>query len=258
MVDIGRTRAALGCAALLVLLSSAARAQELAPHLDHQPISKAVQGEPVVLRAIISSPIGRPIAEPTAFVRLAGVTRFSRVAMTPDATVRNLFHARLPEGLISGDFDYYLEAFDADGNGPARAGSPEAPFRVTVAAPAPKLAETPAQQVRTILVTPAAPPPEPRSHALTGVLAFLGGSSAGVGLVLQLQVAHERQNFADAQAHGWGYDTGSYKDLQTMSTISAITLSAGGALLVGALASALWPEAEPPRAAAASSAEVRP
>jgi hypothetical protein len=237
----------------------AAASQELPPHLDHQALTRAIHGEPVVLRAVITSPIGRTIAEASAFVRLAGVTRFSRVPMRADATVPGLFFAKLPEGLVTGDFDYYLEAFDADGNGPARAGSPEAPLRVSVTAPAPKV-ETAAQQVRTILVTPTAPSPEPRSHGLTGALAFVGGASAGVGLALQLQVAKQKADFAAAQARSWSFDTGEYKDIEAFATVSAVLLSAGGAMLVGALISALVPDpaAAPPPARDAAPAGGQP
>ena len=41
-----------------------------------------------------------------------------------------LFIARLPEGLQHSGFDYYIEATDIAGNGPARIGSPDVPIRV--------------------------------------------------------------------------------------------------------------------------------
>lgn len=41
-----------------------------------------------------------------------------------------LFIARLPDGLQKSGFDYYIEATDVAGNGPARIGSPEVPIRV--------------------------------------------------------------------------------------------------------------------------------
>jgi hypothetical protein len=52
--------------------------------------------------------------------------------------------------LIPGDFDYYIEARDARGGPPGRAGSPDAPFHVTVA---------PAVVASAPVPPPAMPPP---------------------------------------------------------------------------------------------------
>jgi len=132
---------------LLLLLPLAARAgeaQDLAPVLDHQPIRTAVAGEPLTVRARIVSASGKPIAEPTVLVRLPGVTSFSRMAMKADAAFKDIYLAELPGQHVLADFDYFLEAFDEDGNGPGRSGTAEAPHHVTVVAkPAPQPAPQP-------------------------------------------------------------------------------------------------------------------
>ena len=45
------------------------------------------------------------------------------------------YSATLPGATLTGNIEYYLETYDNDGNGPARAGSPEAPYHVAVASP---------------------------------------------------------------------------------------------------------------------------
>jgi hypothetical protein len=122
------------------LFPLAARAQDLSPKIDHQAVAAATKGEPLILRARLVSMSGMPIAEPAAFVRLPGVTGFSRLPMKPDLAFQGLYAAEIPASYVVGDLDYYLESFDADGNGPGRAGSPEAPFHVVVSAPAPAAA----------------------------------------------------------------------------------------------------------------------
>jgi hypothetical protein len=63
------------------------------------------------------------------FFRAAGSSgAFDKVELKGGTS--GLFIARLPDGLQKSGFDYYVEATDIAGNGPARIGSPEAPIRV--------------------------------------------------------------------------------------------------------------------------------
>src|SRR5207245_2073373 len=96
-----------------------------------------------------------PIFQPMVFIRVAGITGFTRVQMNPVAGVNDLFTAEVPMSLTAEDFDYYIEAFDEDGNGPARVGSPESPLHVSVGAAGPPS-----------VARPAPPPPAERPKPL--------------------------------------------------------------------------------------------
>jgi hypothetical protein len=123
--------------AAVTMVAFAARAQNLAPLIDHQPIFQVNRGAPVTIQAQIRSQSGKAIFEPTVYVRLAGISGFARVAMAPVGGALNLYAAILAPSLVSSEFDYYIEAYDNDGNGPGRAASPDRPFHVTAAAPPP-------------------------------------------------------------------------------------------------------------------------
>jgi hypothetical protein len=120
--------------AALTMGATFAVAQDLTPRIDHKPATRAARGEPVEIRARIVSVSGKAVYQPTVFLRVAGITGFSRVTMTPIPQMKDLFIAEIPASLAAGDFDYYIEAFDEDGNGPARAGTPEKPIHVAVGA----------------------------------------------------------------------------------------------------------------------------
>jgi hypothetical protein len=83
----------------------------------------------VTLEAHMASTAGRKVIEPAAFVRLAGEKDFQRLAM--QGLTGDTFSAELPASLADRDLEYFLEAFDEDGNGPFRKGSPERPLRLS-------------------------------------------------------------------------------------------------------------------------------
>jgi hypothetical protein len=115
-------------------VASTSLAQDLTPKIDHQPAVRSPQGS-VEIHARITSVSGKPIYQPVVMVRVPGITGFSRIPMNPVADSKDLFGAEVPASISNGDFDYYIEAFDEDGNGPARSGSPEKPIHVAVAQP---------------------------------------------------------------------------------------------------------------------------
>ncbi len=102
------------------------------------------------------------------------------------------YSATLPGNTVDANLEYYVEAYDNDGNGPGRAGTPETPFLIavtpapeaTVAAPSPAPGEAP---------PPAAAPRPAPAAAVSGTspppasnhwMAITGGIGAGVGVVL--------------------------------------------------------------------------
>lgn len=90
--------------------------------------------EGVALEARLVSTTGRKVFEPAAFVRLVGEKEYVRLPMAPLAG--DLYRAPLPAALSGHECEYFLEAFDEDGNGPFRRGSPERPLRLSRPQPA--------------------------------------------------------------------------------------------------------------------------
>lgn len=132
----------------LALAVSAARADDTAPpEIAHTPLEKAEKGKPVHIRARITD---ESKFFPQVFFRWDGAAFGKAVDMkrvTGKKVPKDQYQATIPG---KGDsLEYYIEAYDEFGNGPARAGAPEAPFKVemtepTVAeAPAPKAEPAP-------------------------------------------------------------------------------------------------------------------
>lgn len=145
------------------LFPSAGFAQGLAPRIEHEAVTQAVSGKPLVVRARVVSASGRPVAGPAVLVRQAGLAGFFRLPMAPDTSAPDTFVAQVPREYLAGGLDYYLEARDEAGNGPGRAGSADAPFHVVVVAaptpgPAPVTAPDPASAPAPV-VAPQAPVP---------------------------------------------------------------------------------------------------
>lgn len=233
----------------LLFAGTSARAQELAPRVDHLPVAGATRGTPVEIRALIASPAGHAVFEPAVFVRLPGLPRFTRLAMQPETQIQDLFAATVPAALVTADFDYYLEAFDAQGNGPGRAGSPEKPFHIAVAAPAAAVvAPTADRPVQVVFSTPQQPL-RPRSHSATTTLGLLGGLATSAGLGAGWVMKVQASEFEAARRNGVSYSSEQYQEGKTLALLANVPLAIGGALLTGALVSALWPEDDPPEAA---------
>jgi hypothetical protein len=123
----------MGAALAMWLVASTAWASGPAPTVEHQPLTSVPSGKPVEFRVRLLSNSAKPIFNPTLYFRVPTVgPSYSRVDLKPIAGVSDLYAATLPADLVTGDFDYYVEAYDEDGNGPARVGSDTAPVHVTV------------------------------------------------------------------------------------------------------------------------------
>ncbi|MHB8420918.1 MAG: hypothetical protein ACYDCL_22845 [Myxococcales bacterium] len=146
------------------------------------------------------------------------------------------YSATLPGATVTSDLEYYLEAYDNDGNGPGRAGGPDAPFHVTVTA-APQAA-SPAASV-------AAPPPKPAPAAATAEakpqtsgawLPIVGWAAGGAGLVaLGIGVAFSVVSSGDtaqANADSSGFKAQQDQAAAASASSTAIPFYVGGAVLV--------------------------
>jgi hypothetical protein len=99
------------------------------PRIEHTPPAACTLEAACVIEARITDDSG--VFDPTLLFRAAGASTFERTPMQAVPGDATLFRATLPAALVaSGDVEYLVEAFDVQGNGPARAGTDAAPLRV--------------------------------------------------------------------------------------------------------------------------------
>ena len=120
---------AIFCAAVVLLLcGAAARADDTSPPvISHSPVSRGERGKqtPVFARITDESKIF-----PQIFFRFGLGSAYEKpIDMKPVRGQRNQWGGNLPPppGNV---IEYYIEAYDEFGNGPARAGDPDRPFRI--------------------------------------------------------------------------------------------------------------------------------
>jgi hypothetical protein len=134
-----------------------------------------------------------------------------------------LFIVRLPDGLQASGFDYYIEATDIAGNGPARVGSAEAPIRVEQAT-VPTLERL--RRRRTLEPDPTIHPGWVMLSLSVGVLAGAGAAFFGLDLV---------QASADVAAGDAGRQDAVVSDAvmsSVLGVVAAAGLVTGGTLTV--------------------------
>jgi len=115
-------------AAMVLLGGVAARADDTSPPvISHTPVSRGEKGKhtPVFAKVTDESKIF-----PQVFFRFGPASAYEKpIDMKPVKGQRNQWGANLPPP--PGDvIEYYIEAYDEFGNGPARAGDPDRPFRI--------------------------------------------------------------------------------------------------------------------------------
>ena len=134
------------------------------PRIEHTPPDGCSVDAPCFVEARITDDSG--VFDPTLLFRAAGASTFERTPMKAVAGDAALFRATLPAALLaSGDVEYLVEAFDVQGNGPARAGSDAAPLRVGRTTTAPSTTATPS--TTTAPSTTSTPTTTPSSTATT-------------------------------------------------------------------------------------------
>lgn len=232
---MGSTRPALlaGLAAPLIFAAGPALADapDPTPVVVHDPLSRFAKGEVVTIKARIRSPVGKQIFSPTAFVKGSGL-KPTRVPLQPVAGEVDTYAAQVPASLAQGDFEYFVEAFDEDGNGPGRIGSPAALIKVRAVSLAP--AERDAAELASA-PAPDAARPWKRTAGIAGVSgggALIAGALACGGLGLSAKRDMERAG-DDAQ-----YDAAKRRGQRL--AVAANVLGAAGAVAAGAGAALLW------------------
>jgi hypothetical protein len=236
-----------------VLVSGLARAQEAdGPSIEHQRVTQAQRGQPLTFTATIHS--GHGVFQPLLYFRPAGTESWSKVPLLPSGGAA--YAATLPAANVAADFEYYLETYDNDGNGPARAGSPKAPFLVAVAdAPSHAHAE---------LGSTAEQPPASRGKTVGGIACFAGGlTGLGVGIYAWAEWNQET-NYRNA-AIGLQAQNVYQSPIQNFLVLGAVSTGLGAVatgvgiwLLYSGLSSGSGQGSSPSAAAASPSVSIVP
>jgi hypothetical protein len=104
------------------------------PVLTHTPVTTAKRGKPLTITAHAIDPSG--VFGPFVYLRKKGLPGSEYIPMRMVASTTGAagdYALEIPAALVSVDaLEYYIEAWDNAGNGPARAGSPESPLPVKV------------------------------------------------------------------------------------------------------------------------------
>ena len=116
----------------LALVSPAARAEDTEPpKITFTPVTTAKKGAPVHISAKITD---QSKFFPQVFYKWDGGAFEKAIDMKAmkGKKAKNMYEAFIPaKGQTT--LEYYLEAYDEQGNGPSRAGTPEAPFKIDFA-----------------------------------------------------------------------------------------------------------------------------
>lgn len=130
-----------------------ASADTMPPIITHVRIENAPVGKPIVVRARIEDE--SEVFAPSIYVRPVGAANYDNIPMEK---VEDAYQATIPAEQVTRALEYFIEAFDEQGNGPVREGTPEDPIRILVfdpdegPPPPPPGAEPP---------PPGVPPPPP-------------------------------------------------------------------------------------------------
>jgi hypothetical protein len=98
------------------------------PSITHSAVGKAYKAKPIELNARLKGETG--VSAPTVKYRHLGESDFKTLPMGDIGS--DNYTATIPSSEVNKDVEYYIEAFDKNGNGPGRSGGPEAPYLLRV------------------------------------------------------------------------------------------------------------------------------
>lgn len=166
-------------AAMLLLGGAAARADDTSPPvISHAPVSRGEKGKQTPLFAKVTD---ESKIFPQVFFRFGPASAYERpMDMKPLKRQRNQWGANLPPppGNV---IEYYIEAYDEFGNGPARAGDPDRPFRIDFG-PVETVQAPPLPSAAAVAAAPAAVQPS-RGRQWTWLVGGLGVGLLTGGIV---------------------------------------------------------------------------
>ncbi|MCK6546793.1 hypothetical protein L6R52_13160 [Myxococcota bacterium] len=100
------------------------------PIITHVRVTRSPVGKPIPIRARLDDQ--SEIFAPSVYVRVSGVAEFENLPMK---RVDDGWEAVIAAFDAPVTLEYFLEAFDEHGNGPAREGTPESPIRLVLVDP---------------------------------------------------------------------------------------------------------------------------
>jgi hypothetical protein len=119
-------------ALLLLVVSLPAKAADDVdpPAILHEEAKTGRLGRDLVVRATITDESG--VFDPVLLYRVGADGEFLRLPMQPVEGETDVYEAVVPGDVVSADVQYFIEAFDNNGNGPARFGDEALPIKVSV------------------------------------------------------------------------------------------------------------------------------
>lgn len=122
-------------AVLAASFALTARAEDTRPPvITHTPVATAAPGEDVVITASIEDE--SEVFAPTLYFRAPGASSYTSAAL---ARRDGVYTATVPAAT---DLEYWIEAYDEYGNGPAREGAPDRPHRIVLSGAGPAVSTT--------------------------------------------------------------------------------------------------------------------
>lgn len=173
-----------------------AGAHDDGPDILVSPVQGAVQGQGVVIDAEITDAEG--VFEPKLFFRGIGETKYLSLGMVP--VQGSLYRAEIPGTSVTGPMEYFVEAYDGQGNGPARSAPQTRPHKLFVEAPDPMRGlptpfDAPPPAVATVATGPARAPEivhEPVTRATTAHSVPIEASFRGPSGVFNPTLSYRR------------------------------------------------------------------
>ena len=227
-------------AALLGALTAAApaRANPLdtePPRVAHTPVKEAPRGAALRISAAITD--DSEIFEPTLYYRPAGTRKYLTASMHHAGSQ---FSATIPDAMTVTDVEYFIEAYDSNGNGPSRFASDEAPQRVRVSAftsiPVPGSSKG-AQKLDDEVIA--------QAESEGGSLRIAGYSVAGAGVVALglgtfFGLASRKLNDDAIREPSAAAARQKESDARSKATLATVSWVAGGVLAAGGVAMVLF------------------
>jgi len=145
------------------------------PAITHAALSQAIRGKPVEINARLVGDTG--VQDAAVMFRHVGERDYKALPMGNIGA--DDYTATIPAAMATSDLEYYVEAFDRYGNGPARSGAPNVPYvlRLTEAGPPPIASAAGGQSVHKRVLD------DESDNTIIG-LGIDAGAPAGAGLTL--------------------------------------------------------------------------
>ena len=170
------------------------------PTIEHQPVAHVPAGQAVEVAARIQDPSG--VFAPSVHVRPRGKVEYDAIDMRPRD---GRYVAIIPAEQVAGDIEYFIEAFDTLGNGPARAGGPDRPFAASVYDPTKVPPPAAPQPGDAATMLRASPEDEPDDDGGVGwwIWAVVGAAVAGGAVAVYFAVRPPSEvDFVDVLVSG--------------------------------------------------------